>query len=253
MERSIIITGSASGIGAATARRLAKPGTGILIHAKDNAKGVASVRAEIEAAGSQTIGVCGDLAKPGVADGIVVEARQAFGRIDALIHVAGYPVLGGFGSEMDEAESCFDAIPLAFYRLVRGCLPDLERARHGRVVAVSTHNAHIFRNDYPVYPVSGAAKAALEVMVRALAVMVRALAVELGPAGTTVNCVVPGLVRKGHGQPFLSADQWQSFPRLVPMQRIGEPDEVAAAIAFLASPDASYITGQLIHVNGGFC
>jgi NAD(P)-dependent dehydrogenase (short-subunit alcohol dehydrogenase family) len=125
-------------------------------------------------------------------------------------------------------------------------MDDLGRAQQGRVVAVSTHNAHVFRNDYPVYPISGAAKAALEVMVRSLAV-------QLGPTGTTVNCVVPGLIRKDHGHPFLSSDQWRDYPKLVPMQRIGEADEVAAAIAFLASAEASYITGQIIHVNGGFC
>jgi NAD(P)-dependent dehydrogenase (short-subunit alcohol dehydrogenase family) len=64
---------------------------------------------------------------------------------------------------------------------------------------------------------------------------------------------VPGLIRKEHGQAFLSSDQWSNYPKLVPLQRIGEPDEVAAAIAFLASAEASYITGQIIHVNGGFC
>jgi 3-oxoacyl-[acyl-carrier protein] reductase len=246
MERSIIITGSGSGIGAATARRLAKAGVGILIHARDNERGVTDVQAEARALGAETVGVCGDLGDPCVSEEITSRARKAFGRIDALIHVAGFPVLGGFSQEVEEAEKCFEAIPLAFYRLVRGCMDDLSRAKQGRVVAVSTHNAHVFRNDYPVYPISGAAKSALEVIVRSLAV-------ELGPTGTTVNCVVPGLIRKDHGPPFLSSDQWRDYPKLVPMQRIGEPDEVAAAIAFLASAEASYITGQIIHVNGGFC
>ncbi|MFS8085229.1 MAG: SDR family NAD(P)-dependent oxidoreductase, partial [Acidobacteriota bacterium] len=132
-----------------------------------------------------------------------------------------------------------------FYRMVRRAMPLLKAAEQGRVVTVSTHNAHIFRPGYPNYPVSGAAKAALEVMTRSLAL-------ELAPQGTTVNCVVPGLIRKDHGDPFLSQEEWARYPTLVPLGRIGEPDEVAAVIAFLASKAASYVTGQCIHVNGGF-
>lgn len=246
IERSIVITGSASGIGAATARRLARPGIGILVHAKENESGVAAMCSELDRAGAATTGLCIDLADPEAPRMILDRARAAFGRIDALVHVAGFPVQGGFAAEPEVAQECFAAIPMAFYRLAQGCLADISKARHGRIIAVGTHNTHVFRNDYPIYPVSGAAKAALEVMVRSLAV-------QLGPTGATVNCVVPGLIRKEHGNPFLSMDEWRKYPELLPLRRIGEPDEVAAVIAFLASTDASYVTGQIIHVNGGFC
>lgn len=206
VERAIVITGSGSGIGAATARRLAGAGTGILVHAKDNAKGVGEVQRELEAKGAVTVGLCADLAEADAADRVIETATTSFGRIDALIHVAGYPVRGGFEADQAVAAECFDAIPLAFYRLVTRALGDLKQAQNGRVVAVSTHNTHVFRNDYPIYPISGAAKAALEVIVRTLAV-------ELGPTGTTVNCVVPGLIRKEHGNPFCRRTSGSVFPR----------------------------------------
>jgi NAD(P)-dependent dehydrogenase (short-subunit alcohol dehydrogenase family) len=233
IQRGIIITGSGSGIGAATARRLAGPDTGILIHAKENQRGVDAIAAEIEAKGAKTLRLLGDVADGDFLSRMVDEAGAAFGRIDTLIHVAGFPIRGGFAKELEaDAEHCFDAIPMAFYRLVVRAQRYLKAAPGARVVAVGTHNSHIFRNDYPTYPLSGAAKAALEVMVRSLAV-------DLAPHGGTVNCVVPGLIRKSNGDPVLTADEWKNFADLVPTRRIGEPDEVAAVIAFLASPDAS--------------
>src|SRR5512145_1629804 len=99
VERSIVITGSGSGIGAATARRLACPGIGILVHAKDNAKGVDEVQRELQAKGAVTVSLCADLAESDAADKVIDQAIASFGRVDSLIHVAGYPVRGGFDAD----------------------------------------------------------------------------------------------------------------------------------------------------------
>lgn len=86
----------------------------------------------------------------------------------------------------------------------------------------------------------------------ALKVLARALAVELAPDSVTVNCVAPGLIRKDEGrQSVLTPEQWRALCAKVPVGRLGEPDEVAAVIEFLAGPDSGYVTGQVCHVNGG--
>ena len=133
-----------------------------------------------------------------------------------------------------------------FFEMVSAALPHLDQAENGRVVAISTHNAHIYRPDYTNFSLSAASKAGLEAMTRGLAL-------QLAPRGVTVNCVVPGLIRRDWDErDGLSAQRMQDWADKIPMGRLGEPDEVAAVVAFLVSADASYLTGQRVHVNGGF-
>lgn len=240
-------TGSGSGIGAAALRHLVTAGDNVLVHAKHNATGVEAVAREMQERGASTVTALGDLAEPGLGEELVKKTTDAFGALDIVIHAAGFPVRAQVGTATRaDFDQTFSAITLSFVEMVTAGLPYLKASKAGRIVAVSTHNAHVFRSDYPVYPVSGAVKAALETFCRSLAVQV-------APDGITVNVVVPGLIRKEHGQQFLSPREWAELPRVVPMGRIGESDEVGAMIAFLASKAASYITGQVIHVNGGLC
>lgn len=242
---TILVTGSGSGIGAAALRRLVRAGDKVMIHARSNAAGVAAIAKEMEERRATVATNLSDFAEPGAGQNLVEQTVAAFGSLDTVIHAADFPVRAQIGTATAEDFSkALNAITISFFELVTAALPHLLRSQAGRIVAVSTHNAHVFRSDYPIYPISGAAKSALETLVRTLAIQV-------APQGVTVNAVVPGLIRKEHGEQFLSPEEWAKFPRVIPMGRIGESDEVGAVIAFLASREASYVTGQVIHVNGG--
>jgi NAD(P)-dependent dehydrogenase (short-subunit alcohol dehydrogenase family) len=244
--RTILVTGAASGIGAAACRALAAPGTSILLHTRRNRNAVEAVAAEARAAGSRTEVVLGDLADPDLAPGLVAAAVAAFGRLDVLVSNAGFADRTPFAALSDEAlRQSTEAIQGAFFRLCHAALPHLRSAGNGRVIAVSSFVAHTFRPDVTSFPASAAAKAGLEALVRALAV-------EAGPDGVTVNAVVPGFIRKDSGahraiDPSVLAAQTAR----IPLRRIGLPDDVAAVVAFLASDAAGYVTGQAIHVDGG--
>lgn len=245
-QRTILITGASSGIGAALARRISGPGTRMLLHARQSADALDRVAQACREEGAAVESALGDLGDGGLAASLVARCLEAFGGLDSLVANAGFPLFKSFAEgDAADIDYAFRANLFSLFELARAAQPALAASGAGRIVAVGSFTAHVFRPDMPQFPMSAASKGAVETAVRSLAVA-------LAPDRITVNCVVPGYIAKdagtGHAIP---AERMAEIAAQIPLGRIGTPAEVAAMIAFLIGPEAGYVTGQAIHVNGG--
>ncbi len=245
--RVFLITGASSGIGAATARAVAAPQTAIAIHTRKNRDGAERVAQAVGDAGAQPLIVEGDLAQPGTATRLIEETAARFGHVDAVVSNAGFADRRLIG-EIDRAgwDASLAAMTSAFFELATAAKPWLIKAgANGRLVGVSSFVAHAFARGLMTFPSSAAAKAGMEALAKALAA-------DIAASGATVNCVAPGFVEKDPGGHIaVPRERMAKVSESIPMGRYARTAEIAAVIAFLCSPAASYVTGQTIHVNGG--
>jgi NAD(P)-dependent dehydrogenase (short-subunit alcohol dehydrogenase family) len=246
MEGTYLVTGAASGIGAAIARRLAGAGARLALHTGKSRDRLESVATICRAKGAECKLLLGELAEPATPVRLIEETTKRFGGLDGLIANAGFADKHRLADlEDDTFAYSLDVIAKGFYRMAKAAAPHLAQSKHGRIVGVSSFVAHVFRVPGAQFTASAAAKAALEGFAKSVAV-------QLAPHGITVNCVVPGFIQKDAGtHAALDPEGWKRVVANIPLGRLGQPDDVAATVYYLLTPDAAYITGQSIHVDGG--
>lgn len=233
-----LVTGASGGIGAAIARRLAARGWPVGVHFRSGADGAAEVVAGIEGEGGRAVALHADLDEPAAADELAAALEERFGPVLVLVNNAGRraddlaPRIGD-----DRWDGVIETNLTAPFRLTRRALGPMLRARFGRIVNIASI----------VGPRANPGQANYAASKAGLIGMTRTVAAEVARRGITVNAVAPGFVETG-----LTADVGaDGFLARIPARRAGSPDEIAACVDFLASDEASYVTGTTLTVDGG--
>ena len=242
---NILITGASSGIGAALARGVAEAGAAaVAVHYNTGRDGAEEVLRQLSALGVDAAHFQADLSAGGAAEDLVRGVIDRFARIDVLINNAGTLVERRPVPEMDDAyyNAVLDANLYSTVACCRAVLPNMIRRRSGTVINVSSVAARI----------GGGNGAALYAAAKgAVSTFTRGLAREVAGHGIRVNAISPGTIATPFHERFTSPEALAAVTATIPMGRLGRADELVGPTVFLASDASSYVTGQIIEVNGG--
>ena len=235
--KGALVTGASGGIGGAIARALHGLGAGVVLSGT-RMEALEALKAEL---GERAVIVPCDLSQGEAVDALFGAAEEALGQVDILVNNAGL-TRDNLALRMkdEDWQRVLDVNLTAAFRLCRAALKAMMRRRAGRIVGISSIVGVTGNPGQANYAASKAGMIG----------MCKSLAAEVASRGITVNCVAPGFVETAMTDALAEA-QRETLLERIPSRRLGAADDVAAAVAFLASDEASYITGQTLHVNGG--
>lgn len=244
-KRVILITGTASGIGAACARTLAAPGTVLVLTTRSNEESMESVAEECRQKGSTVSTIRVDLTDETAAETLVNHAVETHGALDQIVSNAGRGDKRRFGEfDRNDLHEAFQLNTAPFLDLVNCATPHLEKSERARIVFISSFVTYNIGVNDTIFPLTAASKAATEGLAATLAY-------QLASKGVTVNGVAPGYTRKEGGHAAISPEAWKAAAKATPSGRIAEPADIAAAVAYFLSDGATHVTGQILRVDGG--
>jgi 3-oxoacyl-[acyl-carrier protein] reductase len=241
MRKAAIVTGASRGIGRAVAKRLGQDGFAVVVNYASSASQAESVVAEIKAAGGEAIAVKADISNKADVERLFEESLKHFGSIDMVVNNSGVMPLSPIGKGDVEV---FDKV---INTNLRGAFLVLaQAAQHvvsgGRIIAFSSS---VLAKSFPTYGPYIASKAGVEGLVHVLAN-------ELRGRNITVNAVAPGPVATELFLDGKSEEQISQISKMAPLERLGQPEDIANVISLLAGPDGGWVNSQVIRVNGGF-
>jgi 3-oxoacyl-[acyl-carrier protein] reductase len=240
-SRTAIVTGASGGIGGAVAQRLARDGFSLVVSYAGNPSTAEKLAGDVAARGGRSLAVQADVAQATDAERLFAEAAKTFGAVDVVVHCAGIMPLGPIAANNIEMFDRVIATNLRGTFLVLALAAE-QVAPGGRIIAFSSS---VLAKSFPGYGAYIASKAGVEGLVHVLAN-------ELRGRRITVNAVAPGPVATDLFLKGKSEQQIEELSQLAPLGRLGQPEDIANVVSFLAGPDGAWVNAQILRANGGF-